>query len=97
MAVKTDISAMIAAAVADALAGMLPGAPDAPVSPAKKATARKATPRKAAAKLATGCITAGIAWELLGADPAFEPKNPAKGATNAQLWRLNEAGRLTVA
>lgn len=44
-------------------------------------------------------ITAGAAWEALGADETFKPRGPAnmaKPATNGQLYRLNALGRLTL-
>ena len=67
-------------------------------APARKTTTRKTTaakPKKAPAVVAS-CITAQVAWELLGADENFKPKDGSKPATNAQLWRLNTAGRLNV-
>lgn len=80
---KQEITAMVAAAVAAAMG-------DSPETPPKSRG------RKAAPKVAATCITAGIAWELLGADESFKPRDPDKPATNAQLWRLNAAGRLSV-
>ena len=65
-----------------------------------KASTRKASTRKpkasAKAQVPASCITAEIAWQLLGADENFKPKDGSKPATNAQLWRLNTAGRLSV-
>ena len=62
--------------------------------PKAKARTRKASTRKA--QVPASCITAEIAWQLLGADENFKPKDGSKPATNAQLWRLNTAGRLSV-
>ena len=76
---------------------------EAPAKPKRKTTARKA-PAKPAAKPAAkprkttrakrGVLTCGAAWEALGADPEFEPKDPSKPATGPQLWRLNADGKL---
>lgn len=79
----------ITAAVVAALQGETTPAPE----PAKKATRSRA---KAKPKVAAACITAEMAWQLLGADENFRPKDGDKPATNAQLWRLNTAGRLSV-
>lgn len=57
-------------------------------SPAKKSPARKT------AKPKPGVITCGTAWEALGADPEYAPKDPSKPATAPQLWRLNSEGLL---
>lgn len=101
MATQPDISAMVAAAVQDALASMLPGAPGNEVSKPEtaKTTPRKTTARKGSTRKTTpkvSCITAGDAWNALGADATYEPKDKTKPANNAQLWRLNQAGMLTL-
>jgi hypothetical protein len=67
--------------------------------PASKPATRKPATRKASSKrskVAATCITAGQAWQLLGADEQYKPRDPDKPATNAQLWNLNAQGRLTV-
>jgi len=92
----------IAELVANTVAAMLPGAPEAPITtpaqaPARKAGRPKGSKNKTKATLvAASCITAGTAWTLLGADEAFEPKDHDRPASNYQLYRLNVAGLLTV-
>jgi hypothetical protein len=41
-------------------------------------------------------ITREQAWMALGADPAYKPRNGDELATNGQLWRLNQAGLLSI-
>ena len=92
-----DIGAMIAAAVQDALASALPGAPGNPRDTAAPAKPKgKGTTRKATRKAPASCITAGEAWIALGSDEQYQPRDPEKPATNGQLWSLNAAGRLTL-
>lgn len=79
-------------ALANAQGLTLVGAP-ANRTPAKPKPAAKPK-RKPAAKPKPGVITCGTAWEALGADPEYAPKDPSKPATAPQLWRLNSEGLL---
>lgn len=90
------IAAMIAAAMNP------PATPAAKaVKPAAKRTRKNATAtaaRKPAAKRSTpACITAGQAWIALGGAAEFEPRDLDKPANNAQLWKLNAAGLISLA
>ena len=87
----------LSAADRKAIAEMIAGA----VAPAVEAPAPKPVTRKSrkAASPVVSCITAEIAWNLLGADPKYAPKSEAnaqKPASNAQLWKLNSLGLLDV-
>lgn len=39
-------------------------------------------------------ITAGQAWQALGADPRYKPSRPERAANGPMLWRLNLHDRL---
>lgn len=43
-----------------------------------------------------GAITAGQAWEALGAGDRFKPNDPNVAANNGQLYRLNVSGLLSL-
>lgn len=57
---------------------------------AKRGPSPKRTLRK-------GVITCGEAWQALGADPTYTPRDPNAPARNAQLWALNAQGKLRLA
>jgi len=98
---KADNSALIAQITAAVLAAQSEAAPSA--NPAKRGTrkvggaSRKPASKPNRRQYPATCISAGIAWEVLGADEQFKPKDPDKPATNAQLWNLNAKGLLTLA
>lgn len=96
----TDVQALVEAAVQAALAGA--GVVDAPAkrgpdrpkgSKNKPKVDVTRTPRVA---LTNGTISAGDAWEALGAQDEFKPKDLNKPANNGQLWRLNSQGLLAL-
>lgn len=66
---------------------------DEPVVETPKVTKRNSRKPKGGSTL---FISKGAAWEILGADPTFEPNDPTAPATNGQLYRLNQAGRLSL-
>jgi len=85
----------LSAADRKAIAEMIAGAS----APAVVEAPKPRTTRKAKASPVVSCITAEIAWNLLGADPKYAPKSEAnaqKPASNAQLWKLNSLGLLDV-
>jgi hypothetical protein len=92
-AIDPAISAAIAQAVAAAIAQTTA---QNEVGVVVEAEAKpKPKPRvKRAPKPKPGVITCGTAWEALGADPEYAPKDPSKPATAPQLWRLNSEGLL---
>lgn len=57
-------------------------------SPAKRTSTKRTSTKR------TCNITAGEAWNALGADPEFEPKDHSKPASGPMLWRLNAQGEL---
>jgi len=59
-----------------------------------KPASKPATAKRKPAAKRTCNITAREAWEALGADPEFEPRDPDKPASGPMLWRLNANGEL---
>jgi hypothetical protein len=51
---------------------------------------------KASARKNKNVITAKQAWEALGADEQYKPKDLNASASNRMLWALNEAGKLSL-
>ena len=99
---KQTIAEIAAAAVAAALSQPQPAAKSAATATRKTATRKTrktatATAARKTRKTAIACITAGEAWIALGADETYRPRDESKPANNAQLWKLNEAGLLTLA
>lgn len=79
-----NIEAIVAAAVAQALAAQGVSAPSEAV---------------AESKVTFSGITHDQAWEALGSDPSYRANKAERRngpATNGQLYRLNEAGLLTL-
>lgn len=98
----TDVQSLVEAAVKAALAGAAitetapvekrgPGRPKGSKNKPKVNVIR--TPQVA---LRNGTISAGEAWEALGAQDDFKPKDLNKPANNGQLWRLNSQGLLAL-
>lgn len=58
-------------------------------------TARTGKPRPTT-KAVKGVITAGQAWEALGADDQFKPSDLKAPASNRMLWALNNQGKLAI-
>lgn len=92
-AVTAAIAQAVAAAIAQTTAHEEVGV-EVEAKPTTKRTPAKKTPARKAAKSKPGVITCGSAWEALGADPEYAPKDPSKPATAPQLWRLNSEGLL---
>lgn len=97
----TDVQALVEAAVKAALAGA--AVVDAPVEkrgPGRpKGSKNKPKPdvtHTTQVALRNGTISAGDAWEALGAQEDFKPKDLNKPANNGQLWRLNSQGLLAL-
>jgi hypothetical protein len=48
------------------------------------------------AKVNKNTITAGQAWEALGADEDYKPSDLKAPASNRMLWALNTQGKLAL-
>lgn len=57
-------------------------------------TTRKASGSKT--RKAKNVITAKQAWEALGADEQYKPKDMNAPASNRMLWALNDKGKLAI-